>query len=75
MSQLQLGLLILGGLLLLAMAAYNLWLWRKNQPRQAVLTGPMRLARSGRSPHWMPRWLKAARLPCRARRKNRAWTR
>jgi hypothetical protein len=36
MSQLQLGLLILGGLLLLAMAAYNLWLWRKNQPRQAV---------------------------------------
>ncbi|MBP9906348.1 MAG: cell division protein FtsZ [Rhodoferax sp.] len=37
MSQLQMGLLILGALLLLAMAAYNLWLWRKNQPRQAVI--------------------------------------
>jgi hypothetical protein len=36
MSQLQLGLLILGGLLLLGMAAYNFWLWRNSQPRQAV---------------------------------------
>ena len=30
------GLLILGGLLLLGMAAYNFWLWRNSQPRQAV---------------------------------------
>jgi hypothetical protein len=36
MSQIQLGLLILGGLLLLGMAAYNFWLWRNSQPRQAV---------------------------------------
>ena len=36
MSQLQLGLVVLGGTLLLVMGFYNLWLARRNRPRQAV---------------------------------------
>ncbi len=36
MTPLQTGLLLLGGVLLLAMALYNLWLWRRSQPRQPV---------------------------------------
>jgi hypothetical protein len=35
MSQMQLGLLILGALVLIAMAGYNAWSARKNRPRQA----------------------------------------
>lgn len=34
MSQLQMGLLVLGGAVLLAMVFYNLWLAQKNRPRQ-----------------------------------------
>lgn len=36
MSTLQIGLMVLGGLLLLAMAAHALWTARKNRPRQAT---------------------------------------
>jgi hypothetical protein len=40
MSQLQLGLLLLGAVVLLAMAVYNAWLARKNRPKQAQAVGP-----------------------------------
>lgn len=36
MSNLQMGLMVLGGLLLLAMAAHAVWTARKNKPRQAT---------------------------------------
>jgi hypothetical protein len=36
MSQLQMGLLVLGGAVLLTMTVYNLWLARRNRPRQPV---------------------------------------
>ncbi len=36
MSQMQLGLLIMGGAVLLAMVVYNVWLARKNRPRQPL---------------------------------------
>lgn len=39
MTPLQTGLLLLGGALLGGMALYNLWLWRKSRPRQAVARG------------------------------------
>lgn len=39
MSQLQLGLLVSGGVLLLVMGFYNLWLARRNRPRQADPNG------------------------------------
>lgn len=34
MSELQTGLLLLGGAVLLGLAFYNLWLWQKGRPRQ-----------------------------------------
>ena len=36
MSTLQIGLMVLGGLLLLVMAAHAVWTARKNRPRQAT---------------------------------------
>ncbi len=39
MSQLQLGLLILGAVVLSAIAVYNAWLARKNRPRQPYAPG------------------------------------
>jgi hypothetical protein len=39
MNELQTGLLLLGGTLLLSLALYNLWLWRKSRPRQPVADG------------------------------------
>lgn len=50
MSQIQLGLLILGGLLLLGMAAYNFWLWRNSQPRQAVVARADDIGNFGQEP-------------------------
>ncbi len=36
MSELQSGLLLLGGALVLGLVLYNLWLWRKGRPRAAA---------------------------------------
>jgi hypothetical protein len=36
MSELQTGLLLLGGALLLGLAFYNLWLWQKSRPRHST---------------------------------------
>jgi hypothetical protein len=38
MSQLQMGLLVLGGVVLIAMVLYNNWVAKKNRPRQAQAT-------------------------------------
>ena len=40
MSNLQIGLAVLGGLVLAAMAAHAAWTARKNQPRQAAPSDP-----------------------------------
>ncbi len=50
MSQMQLGLLIMGGAVLLAMVIYNVWLARKNQPRQPSLVDINQAALEAREP-------------------------
>jgi hypothetical protein len=50
MSQLQQGLLVLGGIVLLAMLVYNLWLARKNRPRQPQANAGEGANASGQEP-------------------------